>query len=58
MALDINRRELLCGIALLTAGLSTQSGAAVAATGVKILKNGKVRLLNRIMFLEPQRYFC
>ena len=44
MALDINRRELLCGIALLTAGLSTQSGAAVAATGVKILKNGKVEV--------------
>ena len=44
MAKEINRRELLCGIALLSAGLSTQSGAAVAATGVKILKNGKVEV--------------
>jgi Rieske Fe-S protein len=44
MAKEINRRELLCGIALLSAGLSTHSEAAVAATGVKILKNGKVEL--------------
>jgi len=44
MEKDISRRSLLCGVALLSAGLTSAATPAIAATGVKILKNGKVEV--------------
>jgi Rieske Fe-S protein len=44
MEKDISRRTLLCGVALLSAGIGSAATPAIAATGVKILKNGKVEV--------------
>ena len=44
MEKDISRRTLLCGVALLSAGATSAATPAIAATGVKILKNGKVEV--------------
>ena len=44
MEKGISRRTLLCGVALLSAGISSAATPAIAATGVKILKNGKVEV--------------
>lgn len=44
MEKEISRRTLLCGVALLSAGITSATSPAVAATGVKILKSGKVEV--------------
>jgi Rieske Fe-S protein len=44
MEQDISRRTLICSIALISAGITSTSTPAMAATGVKILKNGKVEV--------------
>jgi len=44
MEKEISRRTLLCGVALMSAGISAAATPAIAATGVKILKNGKVEV--------------
>lgn len=44
MEAEINRRQLLCGVALLSLGSIASLQSAEAANGYKILKNGKVEL--------------
>ncbi|CAN2173522.1 QcrA Rieske Fe-S protein [Candidatus Nanopelagicaceae bacterium] len=44
MEKDISRRTVLCGLALISAGLTSAATPAIAATGIKILKNGKVEV--------------
>ena len=39
---DVSRRAVLCGLAVLTLGLVPDT--AIAATGVKVLSNGKVEV--------------
>jgi Rieske Fe-S protein len=39
---DLSRRAVLCGLAVLTLGLIPEN--AIAATGVKVLANGKVEV--------------
>jgi Rieske Fe-S protein len=39
---DLSRRAVLCGLAVLTLGLMPEN--AIAATGVKVLANGKVEV--------------
>ena len=39
---DVSRRAVLCGLAVLTLGLVPDT--AIAATGVKVLSNGKVEI--------------
>ena len=39
---DVSRRAVLCGLAVLTLGLVPDN--AIAATGVKVLSNGKVEV--------------
>ncbi|MFM8897853.1 MAG: hypothetical protein ACKOFL_03315, partial [Actinomycetota bacterium] len=39
---DVSRRAVLCGLAVLTLGLVPDT--AIAATGVKVLANGKVEV--------------
>ncbi|MBM3655739.1 MAG: Rieske 2Fe-2S domain-containing protein [Actinobacteria bacterium] len=39
---DVSRRAVLCGLALLTLGLIPEN--AIAASGVKVLANGKVEI--------------
>ena len=39
---DVSRRAILCGLAVLTLGLVPDT--AIAATGVKVLANGKVEI--------------
>ena len=39
---DVSRRAVLCGLAVLTLGLVADT--AIAATGVKVLSNGKVEV--------------
>ena len=39
---DLSRRAVLCGLAVLTLGLIPET--AIAATGVKVLANGKVEV--------------
>ena len=39
---DVSRRAVLCGLAVLTLGLVPDT--AIAATGVKVLANGKVEI--------------
>jgi len=39
---DLSRRAVLCGLAVLTLGLIPDT--AIAATGVKVLANGKVEV--------------
>jgi hypothetical protein len=48
---DVSRRAVLCGLAVLTLGLVPDT--AIAATGVKVLANGKVEItLSRIRRLR------
>jgi Rieske Fe-S protein len=44
MSAEISRREVLCGVALLSLGTAISLDGAVAATGYKILANGKVEV--------------
>ena len=44
MEKEISRRTLLCGVALASVGISAAGSPAIAATGVKILKDGKVEV--------------
>jgi Rieske Fe-S protein len=44
MSAEISRREVLCGVALLSLGTTLSLDSAVAATGYKILANGKVEV--------------
>ena len=40
----ISRRTALCALSLISAGIFTSAESAVAATGVKVLSNGKVQV--------------
>ena len=44
MEKEVSRRTVLCGLALISAGIASSATPAIAATGVKILKNGKVEV--------------
>ena len=44
MAPDMDRRGFLCGVALLSVGSLVSMQEAVAATGFKVLSNGKVEV--------------
>lgn len=44
MSAEISRREVLCGLALLSLGTTISLNSAVAASGYKILANGKVEV--------------
>jgi Rieske Fe-S protein len=44
MSAEISRREVLCGVALLSLGTAISLDHAVAATGYTVLANGKVEV--------------
>ena len=44
----ISRRTALCGLSLIGAGIFTSVESAVAASGVKVLANGKVEVTLRL----------
>ncbi|CAB4871039.1 unannotated protein [freshwater metagenome] len=44
MSAEISRREVLCGVALLSLGTAISLDSAVAATGYKVLASGKVEV--------------
>jgi Rieske Fe-S protein len=44
MSAEISRREVLCGVALLSLGTAISLDSAVAATGYRVLASGKVEV--------------
>ena len=44
MSTEFSRRDILCGVALLSLGTAVSLDSAVAATGYKVLANGKVEV--------------
>ena len=40
----ISRRTAICALSLISVGIFTQAESAVAATGIKVLANGKVQV--------------